>query len=53
MGMHKNRDFDSTFKLLSLKVIHPDKVKNVVVDMWDPFHKAIRKAFSQRTDYCR
>ncbi|MCM2534617.1 transposase [Neobacillus pocheonensis] len=41
--MHKNRDFDSTFKLLSLKVIHPDKVKNVVVDMWDPFHKAIRK----------
>lgn len=45
MGMHKNRDFDSTLKLLSLKVIHPDKVKNVVVDMWDPFHKAIRKAF--------
>ncbi len=45
IGMHKNRDFDSTLKLLSLKVIHPDQVKNVVVDMWDPFHKAIRKAF--------
>jgi transposase len=45
MGMHKYRDFDSTLKLLSLKVLHPDQVKNVVVDMWDPFHKAIRKTF--------
>ncbi len=45
MGMHHNRDFDSTLELLSLKVLHPEKVKNVVVDMWDPFHKAVRKAF--------
>lgn len=45
MGMHKHRDFESTLDLLHLKVIHPEKVTNVVVDMWDPFHKAIRKAF--------
>lgn len=44
MGMHQHRDFASTLDLLSLKVIHPEQVKNVVVDMWDPFHKAIRTA---------
>lgn len=45
MGMHQNRDFDSTVELLSSKVIHPAQVKNIVVDMWEPFHKAIRKTF--------
>jgi transposase len=45
IGMHEPRDFESTFDLLSSKVIHPNQVKNVVVDMWDPFHKVIRKAF--------
>lgn len=45
MGMHQHRDFHSTLELLSLKVFHPEQVKNVVVDMWDPFHKAIRTAF--------
>lgn len=45
LGMHKDRDYESTLELLSLKVSHPEYVKNVVLDMWDPFHKAIRKAF--------
>ncbi|MDQ0221388.1 transposase [Peribacillus cavernae] len=45
MGMHQHRDFPSTLELLSLKVFHPELVKNVVVDMLDPFHKAIRTAF--------
>jgi transposase len=45
MGMHQHRDFHSTLELLTLKVFHPEQVKNVVVDMWDPFHKAIRTAF--------
>jgi transposase len=45
MGMHQDRDYESTLELLSLKVIHPEQVKNVVLDMWDPFHKAIRLAF--------
>lgn len=45
MGMHQDRDYTSTLELLRLKVIHPERVKNVVVDMWDPFHKAIRTAF--------
>jgi transposase len=45
MGMHKDRDYASTLELLSLKVIHPERVKNVVVDMWDPFHKAVQEAF--------
>lgn len=45
MGMYKDRDYESTLELLSLKVLHPEQVKNVVLDMWDPFHKAIRKAF--------
>jgi transposase len=45
LGMHQHRDFDSTLELFSLKVIHPNQVKNVVVDMWDPFRKAIRRAF--------
>jgi transposase-like protein len=38
MGMHQHRDFHSTLELLTLKVFHPEQVKNVVVDMWDPFH---------------
>ncbi|GLH62510.1 MULTISPECIES: transposase [Bacillaceae] len=42
--MHQHRDFDSTLELFSLKVINPNQVKNVVVDMWDPYHKAIRRA---------
>lgn len=45
MGMHQHRDFESTVELLTLKVVHPEQVKTVVVDMWDPFHKAIRTAF--------
>ncbi|MFZ3591908.1 ISL3 family transposase, partial [Bacillus sp. DJP31] len=45
MGMHKDRDYSSTLELLTQKVIYPEQVKNVVVDMWDPFHKAIREAF--------
>ena len=45
MGMHQHRDFESTIELLALKVVHPEQVKTVVVDMWDPFHKAIRTAF--------
>jgi transposase len=43
--MHENRDYASTLELLKSKVTHPERVKNVVVDMWDPFHKAIRMAF--------
>jgi transposase len=45
MGMHKDRDYASTFELLTSKLIYPEQVTNVVVDMWDPFHKAIRTAF--------
>lgn len=45
MGMHQHRDCESTVELLTLKVTHPEQVKTVVVDMWDPFHKAIRTAF--------
>jgi transposase len=47
LGMNKNRDYESTLELLSMKVIHPEKVKNVVLDMWDPFHKAIRRIFPE------
>jgi transposase len=47
MGMHKNRDYESTLELLSSKVRYPEQVKHVVLDMWDPFHKAIRKTFPQ------
>lgn len=43
--VHYHRDFKLTLELLKLKVPHPEKTKNVVVDMWDPFHKAIREAF--------
>lgn len=45
MGMHQHRDFESTVELLALKITHPEQVKTVVVDMLDPFHKAIQTAF--------
>ena len=32
MGMHQNRHCASTMELLSQKVIHPERVKNVVID---------------------
>ncbi|MBD1383638.1 ISL3 family transposase [Metabacillus arenae] len=45
LGLHHDRDYPATLELLSLKILHPERVKTVVLDMWDPFHKAIRKAF--------
>lgn len=45
LGMNENRDYASTLELLKRKVVHPERVKNLVVDMWDPFHKAIKAAF--------
>jgi len=45
MGMGQNRDYESTLKLLNQKVVATDRVKTIVMDMWDPFHKAVRKAF--------
>lgn len=45
MGMCENRDFESTFKLITQKVVSSERVKTVVVDLWEPFHKAVRKAF--------
>jgi len=46
MSMHQNRDYNSTLELLTSMDLDPKKVKNVVLDMWDPFHKAIRQVFS-------
>jgi transposase len=45
IGMHQQRDFDATLELLTRKVVYPEQVKNVVVDMWNPFHKAIEVAY--------
>jgi transposase len=45
LGMNSKRDFESTLELLTLKVVYSKQVKNVVLDMWDPFHKAVRTAF--------
>ncbi|MBE3569492.1 MAG: transposase, partial [Bacillales bacterium] len=35
----------STLKLLNQTVVASDRVKTIVMDMWDPFHKAVQKAF--------
>lgn len=45
IGMHQDRDYHSTLELLTSMDFDPNKVKNVVLDMWDPFHKAIHQAF--------
>lgn len=45
IGMHQNRDYNSTFNLLSSVELDSKKVKNVVLDMWNPFHKAVHSAF--------
>lgn len=45
IGMNQNRDYSSTIELLSSMNFDPKKVENVVLDMWDPFHKAIHQTF--------
>jgi transposase len=45
IGMHQNRVYQSVLELFSSNVPSPETVKNVIVDMWDPFHKAVRATF--------
>ncbi|WLR42299.1 ISL3 family transposase [Bacillus carboniphilus] len=49
LGMIHERTTESTKQLFDLKIASPDAVKTVVVDMWDPFHKAIKSAFPMAT----
>jgi transposase len=45
IGMDKDRSFQSTIDLLSRNVLFPESVQTIVMDMWDPFHKAVGSLF--------
>ena len=49
LGMGHQRSFDSTSVLLAHHVLSPEAVQTFVVDMWDPFHKAIKSLFPLAT----
>ncbi|HWJ77608.1 MAG TPA: ISL3 family transposase [Niallia sp.] len=45
LGMIHQRSYESTSQLLTNYISSSQAVKTVVVDMWDPFHKAIKSLF--------
>ena len=45
MGMHADRQCDSAINLLSQNVLSKEMVQTVILDMWEPYHKAVRALF--------
>jgi transposase len=46
IGMNHERSYQSTVYLLETQnVFSSEFVQNIVIDMWDPFHKAVRSLF--------
>jgi transposase len=45
IGMHKDRDCDSTIQLFNQNVLSSQTVQTIVLDMWEPYHKAIQSVF--------
>lgn len=47
LGMEHQRSYDSTQLLLTKNILSNKFVHTVVIDMWDPFHKAVKSAFPE------
>lgn len=45
MGMHADRQCDSAINLLSQNILSKEMVQTVILDMWGPYHKAVRALF--------
>jgi len=45
MGMHADRQCDSAINLLSQNILSKEMVQTVILDMWEPYHKAVRALF--------
>jgi transposase len=49
LGMVHQRTTESTKQLLNQNVLSKEAVSTVVMDMWEPFHKAVKSMFSMAT----
>ncbi|XWN53148.1 ISL3 family transposase [Anoxybacillus flavithermus] len=49
IGMHKDRDCDSTIQLFNQNVLSSQTVQTIVLDMCEPYHKAIQSVFPLAT----
>lgn len=47
LGMEHQRSYHSTQILLAKKILSNKCVHTVVMDMWDPFHKAVKSIFPE------
>ena len=47
LGMEHQRSYDSTKILLNKNILSNKFIHTVVVDMWDPFHKAVKSTFPE------
>ncbi|HEY8543062.1 ISL3 family transposase [Neobacillus thermocopriae] len=47
LAMEHQRSYDSTQILLTKKILANKCVHTVVMDMWDPFHKAVKSIFPE------
>lgn len=47
LGMEHHRSYDSTQSLLTKNVLSNKLVHTVVLDMWEPFHKAVKSTFPE------
>ncbi|NNU94872.1 DDE transposase, partial [Geobacillus sp. NFOSA3] len=45
MGMHADRQCNSAVNLLSQNGLSKEMVQTVILDMWEPYHKAVRALF--------
>jgi transposase len=47
LGMEHQRSYDSTKSLLTKNILSNKFIHTVVLDMWDPFHKAVNSIFPE------
>jgi transposase len=47
LGMEHQRSYDSTKILLTKNILSNKFIRTVVLDMWDPFHKAVKSIFPE------
>jgi transposase len=47
LGMEHQRSYESTKKLLTKDILSNMSIHTVVLDMWDPFHKAVKSIYPE------
>jgi transposase len=47
LGMEHQRSYDSTKNLLTKDILSNKSIHTVVLDMWDPFHKAVKSIYPE------